>query len=196
MMLNNDPSGVHMSNQKLISFPFPTEDLRKFAASGLSFQRDLQVHEFLLVSATAQNEVEWRWWCLCQVDHGEQLLANSVQMNLRHKVLFLVEKLLRPNPPSFLGRQTCNQATLALRPCSIFPVHRNLAQKASIFLMQPFGRRKVEIQKLTVPEMTVAINWVLPTKERVFTDHDLNLLAILAFFFSLLFFFNPVFFLV
>ncbi|KAG2264219.1 hypothetical protein Bca52824_071298 [Brassica carinata] len=100
-------------------------------------------------------------------------------MNFKHNTWFQTAKLLKPSPPSSLGRQTVDQATFAIPLVSIFPDQRNREQSDSTSLIHPLGRTKAEIQKLTVPKITVLRSCSLPAKERSLADHDLKLLVIL-----------------
>lgn len=81
---------------------------------------------------------------------------------------------LSPSPPSFFGRQTVIHATLAFPVISVVPDHNNLEHKASILLIHPFGRIKVDIQNFKVPYMIVAISCSLPSKNNAFTPQKLK----------------------
>lgn len=60
------------------------------------------------------------------------------------------------------------------------PDNRNREHKESIFLIQPFGRRKVEVQKFTIPVITVFIRKHRLANERDFVAHRLNLMFSLS----------------
>lgn len=97
-----------------------------------------------------------------------------------HNVLFQMDSLRKPNPPSSFGRQTDAHDTFVPLQLSTLPDQRNLEQSDSIRFMQDFGKRKVEIQKFTRPVITDPISCLLPEKDRVFTDHALHNFVILS----------------
>jgi hypothetical protein len=77
----------------------------------------------------------------------EPAQANKFQICLKIKVLFQTSKFFKPRPPSFLGKQTSLQATLALAESLSFPFHKNRLNLWLISLIIFFGRIKIPDQK-------------------------------------------------
>ena len=55
---------------------------------------------------------------------------------------------------------------------SLLPDHKKREQRDSMFIIQVFGRMNVEVQKLTVPKITVFNSCSLPAKDSIFADHE------------------------
>lgn len=72
------------------------------------------------------------------------------------------------------------QATFAMLLLSTSSDHRNLDQRDSMVVMQPFGRMKADSQKLTVLNMTVLSNCSLPEKDKSLTDQAWKLILSLV----------------
>jgi hypothetical protein len=60
--------------------------------------------------------------------------------------MFQASRFFSPKPPSFLGKQTSSQATLALAKSPPFPFHRNLLNFLLMSLIIFFERMKIQVQ--------------------------------------------------
>lgn len=125
-ILIRGPSGVQLSCQKKVFCPLPTLLLKNLSASGLSLSNIVQVQGSMLFSTINHKHLFLRWWWLCHLAQRESLAPTSCHTCLRHKVLFQVENLLKPNPHSILDKQTFDHATLAP------PLNRSRPQKMGI----------------------------------------------------------------
>lgn len=74
-----------------------------------------------------------------------------------------------------MGRQTVVQAILAILLFSVLPDHKKREQSDSIFFMQPFGKMNADVQKVTVPKITVFRSWSLPANDKSLADQEWKL---------------------
>lgn len=63
-------------------------------------------------------------------------------------------------------------------PASDEPCHKKELQREFIFVMQAFGKIKVEVQKLVMPFMTVLRRRSLPAYDRLLALQEFTLLLI------------------
>lgn len=153
------PRGVQLSYQKLVLHPSWTSAVRNLETRSLRLSKQRQFQDSSGESVCVQKVYEEGQLCVrCQATHKELLFEKSSQTKRNCRV-----------------RQTVSQETFALARPSVAPDQRKREHRDYIFLMHPFGKRKVEIQNFTVPETTVFIKRQRPAKDSDFVAQKLNL---------------------
>jgi len=121
---------------------------------------------------TLQKLLPFSKYILIQATHIEPAQANKFHICLKIEVQFQTSKFFKPRPPSFLGKQTSLQATLALAESLSFPFHKNRLNLWLISLIIFFGRVKIPDQNTWRLYRTEDNNWSLPAKEMFFEVHE------------------------